>query len=73
VLQAFGEHTEGESLSVRDRIIAGGSVGQDAWKVRHLCDPPAVALLIELNAEIHIGAPAEGREQYNAESRPLEA
>ena len=50
VLEAFGEDTKGEGLGMSNRLVPGGTVGEDARQVRDLGDPSTVALLLQFDA-----------------------
>ena len=69
MFQAFGNHAKGECLNLRDGLIAVGAVTQDTSQVWDLGQPPAVALALEFDGEVHPGNVASGP----AASQPLAA
>jgi len=52
VLKPVGQHSERQSLRSRNGFISGGTVGEDPRQLRHLTNPSAVFLLLEVNREI---------------------
>jgi hypothetical protein len=60
MFETFGNHAEGECLNLRDGFIAVGPVTQDTSQVWDLGQPPAVALALELDGEVHPGNVASG-------------
>ena len=50
VLEAIGEDTEGECLGVGNRFIARGPVGEDAFQVGNLGNPPTIVFAIDFES-----------------------
>ena len=66
VVQPLGEHAQGQGLDARDGLIAGGAVRHRAGQLRHLGQPAAVALLLDLDREFYTGAGSSSTEKRAA-------
>lgn len=53
VLQALGDHTQGERLDSCDRFVPVSAVTHHAWERSHFSEPPAVILALEFDREGH--------------------
>ena len=56
VLEAIGEDAEGERLGVGDRFVARCPVGEDAFEIGNLGDPPAILFAVDFESEMHAGS-----------------
>lgn len=53
MFEAFRQHAERKHLGLGKRLVATGAVGEHAGKLRHLSEPPTVALALRFYAELH--------------------
>ena len=53
VLEPLSNHSEGECLNTSDRFVAVSPVAHDAGQIRHLGQPSAIELAVQLNRESH--------------------
>ena len=53
VLETIGEDAKRESFRAGNGLIARLAIRENAGKVRHLGDPPAVLFALSLNREMH--------------------
>jgi len=51
VLEAIGEHTQGQRFDLCERFVARLGVYHHAGKARYLCDPTAILLAIQFYCE----------------------
>ena len=54
VLQAFGNHTQGERLHACDRLVAIDAVAHDARQSGDFGKPPTVVFAVKLDREGHL-------------------
>jgi len=52
VLEAVGEHAQGQHLCLRERLLPGRPVREHAGEGDHLGDPTAVRLALQLDHEL---------------------
>jgi hypothetical protein len=55
MLQAFGNHTKGESLDARDGLVPVLTISHDARQRGYLSQPPAVVFPLDFNRKRHPG------------------
>jgi hypothetical protein len=60
VLQALGDHTQGQRLHSGDRLVAVGAVAHHARESGHFGQPPAVVFAVKLDRESHPGTVPSG-------------
>lgn len=53
MLEAFGDHPQGQGLHFSHSFAAVGSVAEHAWQGRHLGEPAAVVFPLKLDGEGH--------------------
>ena len=55
LLNALGQHAQGQNLGARDGFRAGGTVSHHTRNLRNLGDPAAIGLLFSFNGKSHGG------------------
>ena len=55
MLQALGNHSEGECLHASDSLVPILAINHDAGKGRYLGEPAAVDFSVNFNRERHVG------------------
>ena len=55
MLEALGDHAEGERLDASDSLVPVLSIGHDANQRRHFGQPTAIVLSLDFNREGHNG------------------
>ena len=54
MLKSLGENSQGKNFRTGQRLIARGSIGQDTGQINNFCQPSAIFLSLEFDAEIHL-------------------
>jgi len=57
VLKTIGQHSEGQGLDVRNRVVSALPVDQHAGKIRNFGDPATVVLALKLDLKVQAVCP----------------